>query len=124
MIATIIIILLILSPFCNGITYLFVSKFPMNPYCKFAKFKDIQNKEEYQYKNKQAGILYCVLGFIVSVFLIFICYLNNFFIETNIVFRIFAFYFIIFLIETTLFDTVLDVKFQFKNFEENDEKKE
>ena len=50
MLTKILMILLIISPCCNGLTYLFVSNFPMNPYCKVAKYKNID--DDYKYKNK------------------------------------------------------------------------
>lgn len=122
MIIKIIMILLILSPFCNGLTYLFVSKHPITPYCNVAKYKDIN--DDYTYKNHEAGIVYIILGGIIGCFFLLICFLYNFFDGINVALRIFGFYIIISLIETVLFDTILNMKFELKNYEENSKNKE
>lgn len=113
MIINIIMILLIISPICNGITYLFVSKHSNHPYDYFAKFKNVN--DNYEYKNKQAGIIYIGLGLIIGLFFILLCILYNFFLNISIFLRIFGLYFIIYLLETIIFDTILNIKFQLEN---------
>lgn len=122
MLIKIIMIILILSPICNGITYLFVSNHPSSPYCTVAKYKTLD--DTYKYKNKQAGIVYICLGFIIALFLLLLCFLYNFFDTINPISKIFGLYIIIFLIENIIFDTLLNIKFQLKNFEENFKKDE
>ena len=100
MLIKIIMIILILSPICNGITYLFVSNHPSSPYCTVAKYKTLD--DTYKYKNKQAGIVYICLGFIIALFLLLLCFLYNFFDSINPISKIFGLYIIIFLIIVAL----------------------
>lgn len=118
MLTKILIILLIISPCCNGLTYLFVSNFPMNPYCKVAKYKNID--DDYKYKNKQAGIVYTILGLIIAMFLLVLCFLYDFFYLIDPLIKLVGLYLIIHLVEAILFDTILALKFYQQN-DENDE---
>ena len=115
MIIKMIMILLVISPLCNGITYYFVSNHPTKPYIKFAKFKNID--DDYKQKNKKAAIVYCVLGLIILLFMSLMFYLYNFFEGVNVVLKIFGIYLFITIMEQGLFDTVINLRFQMEEIQ-------
>lgn len=123
MILKLIVILIILSPVFNGITYLFVSNHPEPPYSDLAKYKKIT--DDYKYKNKQAGIVYITVGGIIGLFFTMICFLFHFFETLPIFTVVFASILISFLVEQILCDTLLQVRFTMDHYDqENEEKKE
>ena len=122
MILKLIVILIILSPLFNGITYLFVSNHPKSPYSDLAKYKEID--DNYQYKNKQAGVVYITIGFIIGIFLIAVCFLFNFFETLPIFTLIFACLILSFLIEQILCDTLLQVRFTMDEYDDENNSKD
>ena len=119
MLIKIFIILLILSPICNGITYLFVSNHPTMPYRKVAKYQDLEN---YQYKNKQAGIVYIVLGGIIGAFLLILNICFHFFSNLPPYTVIALHVILIILTEQVLCDTILNVRFTLDEIDEENSK--